>query len=590
MVAAPAVMTARRMVLVSLPAAPSPPTVVAATPTMWVLAPPADEGSIAAVSVAACPACNAEFNIRTLLAHINEKHVNADRPQCRAMVRARMAMLRKLEKPDVQLPPKRLSEGYRCRHCARSAALHATVDSLMKHICDDHPTVDADAEDVPPKTQSSAAAHKAMMDSEAFLSAKKTFPSFTVSRTGSKDAQQLGAAEANRLSQLAATPEAKVKLLQQQAEAVRARHPTEVPTLEVPVAAPPKLAPPTTTEKITVNIHAPTSLGDIPPAPRVDPPTLDAPVLDAPDLSACEASTPGEVVEGANADGDVEPALETDTEVAADAEVASPPLSASGAAPAPVTPDAARAVEFSDECFPCELCTKAFTTEGDLLRHLDTAHGDDIMEPGEGEEGHVAHAGVAELAAFVPSETAIAVQCDLCGGKQRVFQTELALYSHLTQKHPEVAAPADKLRELVAASTLTAGENMCPTCARSFPSTEALAGHVRRVHGAGETVVANHWWCNDCDKGFASAKRLLGHLQSKHQQPTLSLPCPGCRRTFGDMFSLKEHVAAAHPTHDASLYDDNEGYDCDLCPKRFLSSTAQSEHVRLKHAHLPRMR
>lgn len=285
--------------------------------------------------------------------------------------------------------------------------------------------------------------------------------------------------------------------------------------------------------------------------------------------------------------------------------------------PAPKEPELEPLV-FTDTQFPCEICRKVFGSEKDLIQHLDDAHADDIAEADDGPSAFIDPAALAvskaaaaptpeqqaRVASYIPSTTnPISVKCTLCVRKPKLFTTEVALHAHIVQKHPDVNA-ATKVREMMEVGT--AVESFpCPECGKMFLQEGALLGHIQSKHphlaveqaepaeGAVPPPLpevkngpppGGVWWCNDCNKGFKSGSALTGHLSTKHGLPTQSLPCPGCKRVFPDMWALKNHVQQAHRTLDDSLYDDdNISYKCDFCTRRFLTSSALAVHTKKMH-------
>jgi hypothetical protein len=303
---------------------------------------------------------------------------------------------------------------------------------------------------------------------------------------------------------------------------------------------------------------------------------------------------------------------------------------------APPPPPEPAPVEFSDDSFPCELCRKVFASEVDLLKHLEERHPDGVstlddseIEP-LGTDGSTV-AGVEESTAsaaptrpkvtlkpcgLTPAAVSeavsryaprvagqIKVKCDLCPG-QKVFTTEVALFAHIKQKHPEVDA-TKKVRSLIDGSNTASTETLalkCEFCNKVFASHSALHGHMSSKHGAQalaaaakmhgepplevqkeESAKKNPWWCNDCDKGFGSNKALLSHLSTKHGLVVPSIPCPSCKRVFPDIYSLKDHVALMHRNLDADSIEGDEVFSCEYCVRKFIHQERLDAHQQKYH-------
>ena len=295
-----------------------------------------------------------------------------------------------------------------------------------------------------------------------------------------------------------------------------------------------------------------------------------------------------------------------------------PAVSAQTVPKAPSKPvPAAQAVkppEFADDSFPCEICHKVFKNEIDLLKHLEERHPDGVStlddedvestDPTPPTGGRTPPELSAAVSSYTPTQAgAISVKCDLCTGN-KVFTSEVALFSHIKFKHPQVSAQA-KVKELLASSPAVPVLR-CEFCNKCFASHSALHGHMAAKHGTSSPVIPqsvkgapaleinnvmqkeqsaarNPWWCNDCDKGFGSNKALLSHLQTKHGLTVEPAQCPACKRMFPDIYSMKDHVALTHKNLDADSIGGDEDFSCSFCVRKFIHVDKLHSHVRSYH-------
>lgn len=294
-----------------------------------------------------------------------------------------------------------------------------------------------------------------------------------------------------------------------------------------------------------------------------------------------------------------------------------------------LSPDAAAALAFTADCFPCELCGRAFETEMNLLQHLESKHPTGTITAADG----VLAAAAAAVAGSDPSAFADVAQyqreeamisnsqqqlqqqqqgangfyalCDLCGSS-KVYTLPSALYSHIRFKHP--AEDAAFHVERMCEASKSSRPLVCPHCARGFATQEALGGHVADKHGRqlaagaqGETAAAgaisppssssslpavitkNRWWCNDCEKGFGQAKALHGHRVGKHQMQSQVFPCPACKRVFSDVHSLEEHFTAQHRGMRLSDLGIETHVVCPDCERLFLTREELNSHAARHH-------
>ncbi|ESL09284.1 Zn-finger protein [Trypanosoma rangeli SC58] len=250
---------------------------------------------------------------------------------------------------------------------------------------------------------------------------------------------------------------------------------------------------------------------------------------------------------------------------------------------------------FSDTEFPCELCSRVFQSEMDLLQHLETRHPDGTAEG----SADVDHSAIADVAEFTAKEATMGgsqrvhVICDLCPSSSKVYTMPSALFSHIRFKHPGEDA-AYHVERLI--RTQKGQSFVCKVCSKAFATADALEGHFRNKHtesasapvGQGRVATTNCWWCHDCEKGFSSAKGLHGHMQNKHGLSSQIHPCPACKRVFTDVYSLEEHITLMHKTihlHDIGLQTHAK---CATCERYFLSYEDLHRHAVKHHKKDPR--
>ena len=292
----------------------------------------------------------------------------------------------------------------------------------------------------------------------------------------------------------------------------------------------------------------------------------------------------------------------------------------------------------AEDSFPCELCGKVFSSEIQILQHLELSHPLEASAPLVGDEvapsapssssppsplpppsvsettesaltsADAASAHIRRLivSAYVPSTNArITVRCDQCPTTGKVFTSESALFSHMVFKHPEVVQPADKVRDLVRCAAANS------TTTSAGDSTEAairLEGGALAADetGGGATHVsvgpAAVFPCPHCRRVFATQASLFSHVQGKHGSgdatgspivdgaaapayiPSMLLPvtttslwwCNACERGFGGPRSLFGHLTTKHQLSSHPLL-------CPACRRVCNDIFALHEHVSLQH-------
>lgn len=314
-------------------------------------------------------------------------------------------------------------------------------------------------------------------------------------------------------------------------------------------------------------------------------------------------------------------------------------LKAAGASPSDGDASKVRERIFSDTEFPCEICGKVYPNESQLLVHIEGKHGSEVggsadavvelSSPAGGASSSIgfgANATTADILAELQRREStlgagagINCMCEHCPGKQTIFKSIAALFSHVSAKHPSVDAVAYASRVLEqsrkaaggasaatdSADALLSGDAKapppppksfpCEVCGRQFGSADALSAHMLTKHqeaaaAAGmvnPTVAHARYWCNDCERGFSTGGGLLGHMMGKHGHVAEPVRCPVCRRHHADGYALDDHVEQSHPAFFADRYHKigaSREIQCPECPRIFLSPAERRRHVALHHA------
>lgn len=78
---------------------------------------------------------------------------------------------------------------------------------------------------------------------------------------------------------------------------------------------------------------------------------------------------------------------------------------------------------------------------------------------------------------------------------------------------------------------------VCPHCARTLPSRNALKGHVMRGHELKQVVQCPH-----CAKAFTRPAQLRKHIASCHDERTMEFYCEKCTFKHRDVEVFNQHV------------------------------------------------
>ncbi|KAG5472626.1 hypothetical protein LSCM4_01946 [Leishmania orientalis] len=288
-------------------------------------------------------------------------------------------------------------------------------------------------------------------------------------------------------------------------------------------------------------------------------------------------------------------------------------------------------LSFAEGCFPCELCSRIFVSELNLLQHLESKHANpnaDVFASARGADAN-SDAGTECSAppdsAAAPSRGAsvsavgIFATCDHCVSKKKVFRSSSALFSHIRFRHPaeDAAYETERMIEEQKHSRLF----KCPKCSYRHPDDAELEAHLRDVHGvvgraSGSHILQGHsvaraaqaldstapkaaqpslfsalppltmrarFWCNACERGFSNASALYAHTESKHDIVARLYPCPACKREFRDIPSLELHIETLHKNFSLRDMGLQSSVECPDCQRHFLDHESLHEHAVRHH-------
>ncbi|KAL4111572.1 hypothetical protein PRIC1_003250 [Phytophthora ramorum] len=230
-----------------------------------------------------------------------------------------------------------------------------------------------------------------------------------------------------------------------------------------------------------------------------------------------------------------------------------------------------------------EGCTKRYSKQEHLARHLETVH---VRDPTQSLE---------ERKPF---------KCELCVAR---FTYKHALTRHMKRSHRNVNVPFEcteclmafkKKSELLAHSYAHTGvlPFECADCGERFPKRFLLSRH-RRKHVANEEADTEVCVC-ECGEICFDEEELRTHNQTEHskvevtkgiadgtpEQPTSpALVCLVCDQTF----SRKQYLRAHLRTHFESL-DDRKQFTCPMegCNKAYTRSSNLMAHYNAVHDEL----
>lgn len=210
--------------------------------------------------------------------------------------------------------------------------------------------------------------------------------------------------------------------------------------------------------------------------------------------------------------------------------------------------------------FPCHVCSAVFKRIDSLVRHKRANHADLCCS--------VCHAvfNSAEAKASHdctrPSEKKLS--CDVCG-KSFVNRSNLNKHSYLV--HGGV-------------------KFHCTECPKFFRRSMTLTLHLWKFH--------NRFNCPQCNAVLETAALLCEHMSSIHgrratknlseicrrpaNRPIPVANCTRCNKTFSSRSNLAKHVRVVHG---------HPRWHCSMCERTFTAELQLSLHIRTFHQHLP---
>ncbi|XP_031356771.1 zinc finger protein 62 homolog [Photinus pyralis] len=211
--------------------------------------------------------------------------------------------------------------------------------------------------------------------------------------------------------------------------------------------------------------------------------------------------------------------------------------------------------------FVCELCDKRYKSKYTMIKHVASAHKDEICETCGGRSKK------------------IEFKCDRC---DKTFRFESSLWSHKRRIHEtanvRTYAKANSKRKMskFACNVLSWqfsewSEGMlpmlyCVPCNKSFLTREKFTRHNYYSHTEGKVP------CEVCGKLFKSMWYLKAH-SVVHQSH--SVECDICNRTFKHAKSLGQHKSQAH-------YNAGK-WNCKQCEKEYITAAGLVAHVKTAH-------
>ena len=232
-----------------------------------------------------------------------------------------------------------------------------------------------------------------------------------------------------------------------------------------------------------------------------------------------------------------------------------------------------------DERYICRVCSKKFTTEGYMKKHMKVAHMLPKIIRNGANEKH-------EWKIVKPNEDG-QINCLDCNATFSCL--------HTAKAHHKVQHTADEK-----------GNNFkCKVCNEVFSVKYALKNHMREIHGRTQIpkeiiyeklkpIEDGHMECLDCNKIFSSKETARDHYKKLHLNKRFN--CSVCSRSFITEEYMKKHMKAAHMLPKMAKNESDEKcewkivklnedgrFNCLDCNQTFSSlSTAKSHHI---HVH-----
>ncbi|XP_054650412.1 oocyte zinc finger protein XlCOF6-like isoform X2 [Dunckerocampus dactyliophorus] len=244
----------------------------------------------------------------------------------------------------------------------------------------------------------------------------------------------------------------------------------------------------------------------------------------------------------------------------------------------------------------CTLCSQMFTSQSQLLRHLQT-HSVEGAEPCFScRFCDQTFSGVTLLRIHQRSHKTRSYKCDQC---DKTFASLTGLQSHRTSHStdnrflcPQCGKWFKTRDGLEGHLRRHSGERpyRCPYCPKDFAALAGLNVHVRRHTGERPyvcTFCSKGWpsggdlqkhmrihtgerpfTCQECGKSFSNSCHLTEHRRIHTGEKPFS--CPECGKCLRRKFDLKKHMLC---------HSNNRPYACTSCPKSYTRKTHLNRHL-----------
>ncbi|XP_061693961.1 zinc finger protein ZFMSA12A-like [Syngnathoides biaculeatus] len=244
----------------------------------------------------------------------------------------------------------------------------------------------------------------------------------------------------------------------------------------------------------------------------------------------------------------------------------------------------------------CTMCSKTFSSQSQLLRHLQT-HSVEGAEPCyRCRFCEQTFSGVTLLRIHQRSHTTPSYQCDKCS---KMYASLTGLQSHRASHNTDsrfLCSQCGKcfktLHGLEGHLRTHSGERpyRCPYCSKDFTALAGLNVHVRQHTGERPYVCSycgkgwpssgdlqkhmrvhtgeRPYTCEQCGKSFSNSCHLSEHYRIHTGEKPFS--CPECGKCLRRKFDLKKHLLC---------HSNNRPYACVSCPKSYTRRTHLKRHL-----------
>uniref|UniRef100_A0A1I8NTQ5 C2H2-type domain-containing protein n=1 Tax=Stomoxys calcitrans TaxID=35570 RepID=A0A1I8NTQ5_STOCA len=196
--------------------------------------------------------------------------------------------------------------------------------------------------------------------------------------------------------------------------------------------------------------------------------------------------------------------------------------------------------------YNCPLCYRHFYDKTSLKIHISTTHNSQ------------------------PVQNVMEHKCDKCG---KCFLRKSGLVLH--ERYCDLAEPSQcnfcslkfssvlKYEQHLKAEHGVAIKYECEICHKTFKTAAYLSVHRRRHN-------ERYYHCNMCPNTYINNAELKVHLQRNHAPKNAKI-CSLCKKSFGQIFQLREHLKIEHKRH-------HESYKCKFCNYTSNSKFALEVH------------